>query len=104
MISIKKVLDKCWQVVAGGGKCWQMLGGLAECAGLLDFVRSCQNLKDFDIRFHHALLPFGGGGFKRSAHSAGPRVEGASARDVARSTTGGERTQPEGHASTSREK
>ena len=49
-----------------------MLGGPAECAGLLDFVRSCQNLTDFDIRFHHALLPFGGGGFNRSAHSAGP--------------------------------
>ena len=43
-----------------------------ECAGLLDFVRSCQNLTDFDIRSHHALLPFGGGGFNRSAHSAEP--------------------------------
>ena len=30
-----------------------------------------QNLTNSDIRFHHALVPFGGGGFKRFAHSAG---------------------------------
>ena len=52
-------------MLASAGKCWQVLGGPAEWAGLLDFVRSCQNLTEFDFRFHHALLPFGGGGFKR---------------------------------------
>ena len=69
-------------------------------------------LEDWRMRRHlltiqHALLrptSVAGGGFKRSAHSAGPRVEEASARDVARSTKGGDRTQQEGHASTSSEK
>ena len=63
-------------MLATAGICWQVLASAGRFGGMRGAARLRQKLSEFDrfliFRFHHALLPFGGGGFNRSAHSAGP--------------------------------
>ena len=61
-------------MVASGGKWWQVLDGSAEWRGP-GFASQNAEVCKLSFRFHHAMLPFGGGGFNRFAHSAGPGIE-----------------------------
>ena len=61
----EKVLWRCWQMLASAGKCWEVR---RNGASLCDFVRS---LQISSLRFSTPCSPFGGGGLRRFAHTAG---------------------------------